>query len=523
MLDDADVRVILTQASLQERLPAAMRSRVLLCDGAGEATADRQSNPVRVAGLDDAAYAIFTSGSTGRAKAVVLLHRGLANMIREQVHLFAPGSGDCVLQFAALGFDASVFEFALAFAHGATLCLAHREDLMPGAALLATLRREEISMVLLPPSAMAALPDADLPKLRILTVGGEACTAEVVQRWAPGRALFNLYGPTEITVFATAARCEPDDRAPVIGRPIGNTRIYLLDGKLQPVPLGVAGELCIAGEGLARHYLNQPELTAARFIPDPFDRTPGARLYRTGDLARYRGDGNIEFLGRIDAQVKLRGHRIEPAEIEASLARHPAIREAIVLVRDVGTGQRLIAYAAIRGTSSRVDVSELRRFLRDRLPEYMIPAHFVLLDEMPQTPNKKIDRKALAAIDFARPDPAVPFVAPRDEVERVLVGLFREILKAERVGVDGNFFELGGDSLLATLIVSRIRDTFRAEITIPQLFRAGTVGALAELVRAAAPSGRAEMIAGALRRLQQMSPEQKQELLDRNAREARPA
>jgi amino acid adenylation domain-containing protein len=522
MLDDAGSPVILTQASLADRLPAAMRSRILLCDGAFEASADQPADsPVRLAGLDHAAYAIFTSGSSGRAKAAMLLHRGLANMISEQAQLFAPRRGDHVLQFAALGFDASVFEFALAFAHGATLCLARRDDLMPGPPLLATLEREEISMALLPPSAMAALPDANLPKLRMVAVGGEACTTEVVRRWAPGRALFNLYGPTEITVFATAARCQPDERPLTIGRPIGNTRIYLLDARLQPVPLGVAGELCIAGQGLARHYLNRPDLTAASFIRDPFDAAPDARLYRTGDLARYLTDGSIEFLGRIDAQVKLRGYRIELGEIEASLERHPAVREAIVLAREGVTGRRLVAYATT-DTTQPVDVGELRRFLRDKLPEYMVPAHFVLLEEMPQTPNNKIDRKALAALDIARLSPAVPMVAPRDEIEHVLAGLFCELLKAEQVGADSNFFELGGDSLLATRIVSRLREIFRAEITVPQLFRAGTLGALAEMVRSAHPAGHAEKIAGALRRLQQMSPAQRQELLDRSgAREAR--
>jgi amino acid adenylation domain-containing protein len=518
MLDDARVPVILTQASLAGRLPALPGCGLVLCDRMERAIADQaDGNPVRAAGPDHAAYVIFTSGSTGRPKGAVLLHRGLANMVSEQARLFEPGPGDRILQFAALGFDASVFEMAMALASGASLCLAAREQLMPGAALLATLEREEISIVLLPPSALAALPEAELPKLRIIAAGGEACPAEVVRRWAPGRAFFNLYGPTEATVFVSAARCEPAGDAPSIGRPIGNTRIYLLDRQLQPVPLGVPGELCIAGIGLARHYLGRLEMTEARFVSDPFDPMPGGRLYRTGDLARHLPDGSIEFLGRIDDQVKLRGYRIEPSEIEAALAQHPAVREAVVLAREAEPGRQwLVAYATPRAVGGSLDPNALRRFLRDRLPEYMVPARFVLIDEMPLTTNKKIDRKALPAPDVATPDLGTGFVIPRDELEQAVAGVFAEVLRIERVGADSNFFELGGDSLLATRIVSQLRDAFRADITIPQLFRAASVGAMAEALRSALPAGRADKIASAIRRLQRMSVVEKQELLEKS-------
>jgi amino acid adenylation domain-containing protein len=523
MLDDASVSVILTQESVAARLPSVTGCLLLLWDEVEEAIADQaEANLVREAGPDDAAYAIFTSGSTGRAKAAVLLHRGLTNVVREQTRIFEPGPGDRVLQFAALGFDASVFEIAMALVHGATLCLATREQLLPGTALLATMEREEISIATLPPSALAALPEAELPKLRTITVAGEACTADMVHRWAKGRAFFNLYGPTEVTIWASAAQCEPDGRTPTIGRPIANTRMYVLDGQLQPVPLGIPGELCIAGVGLARHYLNYPELTEARFVPDPFDETSDSRLYRTGDLARYLSDGTLEFLGRIDHQVKLRGYRIEPGEIEAALAEHAGVREVVVLARETEPGrQQLVAYATPRAAGGSLDSKELRQFLRERLPEYMVPARFVMLEEMPLTTNKKIDRKALPAPDAAMPDLKTGFVAPRDDLEQALAGFFAEVLRVERVGVENDFFELGGDSLLATRIVSQLRDAFRADITIPQLFRAGNVRAMAEAVRGTLPAGQADKIATAIRRLQGMSPAEKQEwLTQRRARRA---
>jgi amino acid adenylation domain-containing protein len=520
MLDDARPPVILTTSALADRLPVMTGCWLMVWDDdlVEAMAAQTDDAPPHELGPDHAAYAIFTSGSTGQAKAAVLPHRGLVNVALEQKFLFKPGPGDRVLQFSALGFDASVFEMVMALANGATLCFGDRERLLPGAALLATLKHEAISIVTLPPSSLAALPDADLPKLRTITVAGEACSAELVRRWAPGREFFNLYGPTEATIWASAARCEPDGRPPTLGRPIGNTRIYILDRRLQPVPSGIPGELCIAGAGLALRYLNRPDLTQARFVPDPFDPIPGARIYRTGDLARWLPDGTVEFLGRIDHQVKLRGFRIEPGEIEVVLAQHPGVRDAVVLAHESVPGQRrLVGYATPRYAESPPGADDLRRFLRDRLPDYMVPARIVLLDEMPLTPNKKIDRKALADPDDTRPDLKAAFVAPRDDLEHVLARWFAEVLRVEEVGVADNFFDLGGDSLMATRIVSQLHEAFRTEVTIPQLFRAAAVGALAELVRAGSPAGRADKIAAALRRLQGMSAEEKRELLSRKS------
>jgi len=521
MLEDARPPVVLTRSLLFDRLPTAPDCWLLAWDdGLTDAMAEQaDDDPPRATGPDHAAYMIFTSGSTGQAKAATLLHRGLANVAKEQAAQFGPAPGDRVLQFAAPGFDACIFEMTMALASGATLCLTEREQLLPGTALLATLEREQITLATLPPSALAALPEASLPKLRIIMVAGEACSAELVSRWSPGRAFFNLYGPTEATIWASAERCQPTGQAPTIGRPIGNTRLYVVDRQLQPVPVGIAGELCIAGAGLARHYLNRPELTRERFVDDPFDDAPDARLYRTGDLARWRADGSLEFLGRIDQQVKLRGYRIELSEIEATLALHAGVREAVALVRATEQGDpQLMAYATRRSKDSGPDANDLRRFLRERLPEYMVPARIVLLQEMPLTANKKIDRKVLSLSDDARPGLQTSFIAPRNDLEQSLAYWFTDVLRVQRVGIADNFFDLGGDSLMATRIVSRLHEAFRADVTIPQLFRAATVSALAELVRAALPEGRADKIGSALCRIHSMSDAEKQEVLSRQGR-----
>jgi amino acid adenylation domain-containing protein len=517
MLDDARPRLVLVQAHLAADLPIPKDCLVRTVENAAAAE-DPTALPKPE--VEQAAYAIFTSGSTGRPKAAVLTHGGLANVAREQDRLFAPGPGDRVLQFAAIGFDASVFEMLMALSQGSALCLAPRERLLPGRALLETLERESISIATLPPSALLALPDAALPRLRVLTAAGEPCPAEAVQRWAPGRAFFNLYGPTETTIWATAARCEPGERIPSIGRPIANTRVYILDSRLAPVPVGVPGELCIAGIGLARHYLNRPELNAQRFVPDPFDPGTGARLYRTGDLARWRPDGAIELSGRIDMQVKLRGYRIELGEIEAALSGHPMVREAVVLAREDRPGLTwLVGYVTPSAVGELPDAADLREYLHHRLPDYMVPARFVVLDELPVTTNGKIDRQALPP-PAERPTPKTTEGSPRDDLEWVLADLFAHVLRLEQVGTLDSFFELGGDSLLATRIVSRLREAFGTDLTIPGLFRAGSVVGLASALRGLLPEGRADKVAAALRRLHSMSPAEKAALREGGGRRA---
>ncbi|HEX2189470.1 MAG TPA: amino acid adenylation domain-containing protein, partial [Longimicrobiaceae bacterium] len=340
-------------------------------------------------------------------------------------------------------------------------------------------------MATLPPSVLAMLPPDDLPELRTVVSAGEAVDAATVERWSGGRAFVNAYGPTETTVCATSARCEADGRAPAIGRPLENVRVYVLDAAGRPAPVGVPGELYVGGVGVARGYLGRPGLTAEKFVPDPFGGETGARLYRTGDRVRWRPQGILEYLGRLDEQVKVRGFRIEPGEIEAVLSAHAEVREARVIVWEDAPGEkRLVAYVV-----GGVEADELRGHLRRSLPEYMVPAAYVVLEALPLTPNGKLDRKALPAPEYAAD--ADRYVAPRTPVEDVLAGIWAEVLRLERVGVEESFFDLGGHSLLATRVVSRVRAVFAIELPLRALFEGPTVAELAgrveEMRRAGLP------------------------------------
>ncbi len=356
MVEDAALHFVVTQSHV---LPSLGQVAHACCLDLEDLSAEPAGNPPLLTTSSNLAYVIYTSGSTGRPKGVLIEHRGLINVMAEQVRLFGVHERSQVLQFASISFDASIFEIAMAFAAGSTLHVAPREALLPGPALTALMRDRRISVTTMPPSVVAALDPADLPALTTVTVAGEACPADLVSRWAADRAFFNLYGPTETTILASVARCVPAHRDPPIGFAIGNTRLYVLDARLEPVPIGVAGELHIAGTGVGRGYLNRADLTRERFLPDPFSTEAGARMYKTGDLARYLPDGQLEFLGRIDHQVKLRGYRIELGEIESVLRQHPGVAEAAVTVQDdAATGRRLVgyvtqtpAYAAAEGSS----------------------------------------------------------------------------------------------------------------------------------------------------------------------------
>jgi amino acid adenylation domain-containing protein len=415
---------------------------------------------------DTLAYAIYTSGSTGLPKGVLVPHRGLANLAAEMGR-FAAGPGSRVLLFASPGFDASLLDLALAFSSGATLCVAPGREL-PGLGRL--LRERRITHLHLPPSALAALGDEGPPPgLDCVILGGEPVPEPLAARWGAGRRLFNDYGPTESTVFVTV------DEGLTIGRPIANVQVHLLDSNLRPVPLGVPGEVCLAGAGLARGYLNLPDLTAERFVPHP----EGARLYRTGDLARRLPDGRIDFLGRIDHQVKVRGFRIEPGEIEAALRRHPAVEEAVVVPRGDGAERALAAWVVYSGAvSGAVSPDELRAFLRETLPVYLVPASVALLDRLPLTPNGKVDRRALAR---RAPEvrPAAASAPPRTELERTLAAAWAELLGLERVGLDESFFDLGGHSLLLARLQRVLHERLDREVPLLALFEHPTVGALA--------------------------------------------
>jgi len=482
IIQDASMPVLLTQEHLLDGLPAHW-SHVVCLDADRELIdAESEATPDNLTAPDNLAYAIYTSGSTGRPKGVVLAHRGLLNMGQAQAHAFALDAADRVLQFASLSFDASIFEVVMSFTAGGTLYLAPREELMPGDSLLGLLRRHRITIVTLPPSALALLPDADLPDLTRIVVAGEAWGAELVGRWARGgRRLFNAYGPSEATVWSSVAECRDPKRKPDIGRPIENVRLYVLDRRLQPVPAGVVGELHIGGVGLARGYLNRPELTAERFIPDPFSGEPGTRLYKTGDLVRHLPDYHLDFVGRADHQMKVRGFRIEAGEIEAALLGHGRVREAVVVAREDEPGdKRLVAYLVAEGTAA-PSVEELRGFLR--LPDYMVPAAFVFLEALPLSPNGKVDRRALPAPGHERPAFEGDYVAPRDAVEDMLAEMWRETLGIERIGVHDDFFILGGDSIKGAVFINSLQKRLDDIVHVVTIFNAPTVDKLAAYLR----------------------------------------
>jgi amino acid adenylation domain-containing protein len=443
---------------------------------------------------------IYTSGSTGEPKGVAIPHAGALNIVATQraaLPAFRPRPGAAgrqrVLQYASPSFDASIYEMILALAHGGTLVVSSPAAPRTGTTFAAWLARRGITATLLPPVTLATVAaDHRLPDLRTLLVGGEACPPALATAWGVearvARQFGNAYGPTEVSVWSTCWTADRDaaigDVVP-IGGPVANTRLYVLDSALRLVPVGVPGELYIGGVGLARGYVNRPGLTAERFVPDPFGAEhdlPGARLYRTGDRVRRRADGQLEFLGRIDFQVKVRGFRIELGEIEHALAAVPSIGECVVIAReDVPGDRRLVAYVVPRN-GTRLEPGALAEQLGATLPQYMIPAAFVVLDALPSSPNGKVDRKALPAPTGARPELAEGYLAPRTDLEAALAGMWQEVLGVEQVGVTDDFFALGGHSLLATRIVARIRETFAIEVPLRALFEARTIGALAEHV-----------------------------------------
>jgi len=417
---------------------------------------------------ENPAYVIYTSGSTGTPKGVVVTHAGLASFSGAEIDHFDVREGDRVLQFASPSFDASVLELCMALPAGAALVVPPPGPLL-GEHLAAVLAERGVTHALIPPVAMATVPDVPLPAFRTLVVGGEACTAELVDRWAPGRRMVNAYGPTEATVVTSWSDPLEPGGTPPIGRPIRNTRVHVLGPDLRPVPIGAAGELFVTGVGLARGYLGRPGLTADRFVANPFGE-PGSRLYRTGDLVRWTADGRLEFLGRVDDQVKIRGFRVEPGEIEAVLRRHPDVAAAAVVVRD----RRLVAYVVATGSP------DLRAHLAASLPDYLVPSAFVALDELPLTPNGKLDRQALPEPTAAPLDQ--DYAAPETETEEVLAAIWAEVLGVDRVGVRDGFFDLGGDSVRSLRITSMVKSAFDVELTPREVLTSVTVAVLAELI-----------------------------------------
>ncbi|BDI18009.1 hypothetical protein ANSO36C_38110 [Nostoc cf. commune SO-36] len=377
MLEDAQVSVLLTQEKLLDNFTEF--SNPIICIDRDWTTITQYSseNPNSYVTLENLAYIIYTSGSTGQPKGILIEHRGLSNLAADQIEVFNLQPSNRILQFASLSFDASIFEIVMALQIGATLYLANKEWLLPGKALLQLLREKAITHITLPPALLAVLPIESLPALQTIICAGESCSEDIIKRWwSPSRKFFNAYGLTEATVWSTVAEIKSVSAKPPIGRPIANTEIYILDKHLQPVPIGISGELYIAGDGLARGYLNRPELTGKKFIPNPFNGKKGARLYKTGDLARYRTDGNIEFLERVDNQVKIRGFRIELSEIETVINQHNNVEKAIVIAQgNLYDRKHLVAYIVSKSPQEQT-IIELRQFLKEKLPEYMITKSF---------------------------------------------------------------------------------------------------------------------------------------------------
>jgi amino acid adenylation domain-containing protein/non-ribosomal peptide synthase protein (TIGR01720 family) len=488
MLEDADVKLLLTQRQLSTQLPSS-QARVLAVDAQEEEGAlllRSGDNPDRRANVQNLSYVIYTSGSTGKPKGVMIEHSGLVNYLCWATAAYNVSEGGGAPLHSSLSFDLSVTSLFTPLLAG---CLVHllAEGLE---ALEQTLESgPQYSLVKLTPAHLEVLGRSlsagnAQRQTRALIVGGEALSGESLNYWrehAPDTLVVNEYGPTETVVGCcvySRTAAEIKEGAVSIGRPIANTELYILDERMEPVAVEVRGELYIGGRGVGRGYLNRPELTAERFLPHPFSRKSGERLYRTGDLARYLPDGNIEYLGRIDEQVKVRGYRVELGEIEAVLAEHELVREAVVLLReDVEGDKRLVAYVVMTD-GQQLTSSELRSYLQERLPAYMIPSAFVQLDELPLTLNGKVDRKALPALEQSRIETASSYVAPRTKTEELLASIWAEALRVERVGVNDNFFELGGDSILSVQIIARAN---RAGLRLmpKQLFQHQTIAALA--------------------------------------------
>ncbi len=500
MLEDSKAPVILTQKRVIQELPEH-RARVICLDSDEEAIArESAENPTSSSQPENLAYIIYTSGSTGQPKGVLVSHGSIAEHCRDAERYYQLQPTDRVLQFASMSFDLSLEQILPTLIVGARLVVMGTEVWRPEE-FHSKAAEFGLTVVDLPTGywqelvrEWAAGPEpVSNTQYRLFLVGGDTMLPEVLNLWQQTSLrsvrLINAYGPTEATITATAFETNSRlgntarlHRVP-IGRPLANREIYILDRHCNPVPIGVPGELHIGGRSLARGYLNQPDLTADKFIPDPFSNAAGARMYKTGDLARLLPDGNIDYIGRTDHQVKIRGFRIELGEIEAALAQHPAVRQAIVSTHlDVHGEKRLVA--CVVGDQEHAPTgNDLRRFLKDKVPEYMVPSAFMLLDSLPTLPNGKVDRGALPKPDQARPEMGKAFVAPRDDLELQLAGLWEEVLNIRPIGVTDNFFELGGHSLLAVRLFALIDKRLGRRLPLAALFRGATVEGLASIVR----------------------------------------
>lgn len=494
MISDSNAKVLITQKSIADNLPENTVNKVLIDEEWEKISGESSDNFESNTGLKNLAYVIYTSGSTGKPKGVMINHESLTNHMLWMKDVFGFDSSDSVFQKTPFSFDASVWEFYLPLITGGKLVIAKPDGHMDTAYLVETIQKKNITILQLVPTLLRMLLDEkgieNCRSLKNVFCGGEALTYELKEKLFEKLNVnfYNLYGPTEATIDATCYKCEPGSEIKTIpiGKPVYNTQAYILDKNFIPVPAGVCGDLLIGGIDIARGYLNYPELTEEKFIKDIFKNTVNGKLYRTGDIAKYTKDGNIEFSGRADHQVKLRGYRIELEEIEYKILQNKEIREAAVLVREDKPGiQRLAAYL-IQNNSEAVLNNELKEFLRKSLPEYMIPSVFVKLDQFPKLPNGKIDRKSLPVPEYSKADENT-YVAPRLPAEEILAGIWKDVLSLEKVGVHDNFFELGGDSIISIQIISRANQS-GIKLTPKQIFQFQTIAELSEVIDYSAPS-----------------------------------
>ncbi|GAA4545286.1 amino acid adenylation domain-containing protein [Amycolatopsis samaneae] len=480
LLEDTEALVVVTQERLLPRLPDTGVD-VVCPDRDAAAIAGWWEEPPRVGATPgDLAYVVYTSGSTGTPKGVMVEHRALCNLVTAAARIFGLGPGKRVLQYASPGFDGAVWDIFITLTAGATLCLSRMDAPDAPLGLAEQIRAERIDLVTLPPAALADLRPEEVPGLETVLSVGDRCPADLAARWAKTHRFVNGYGPTEATVGATQFHggCEPGAGSVPIGRPLPNMRVYVLDPDLNPVPVGVVGELFIGGAGLARGYLNRPGLTAQRFVPSPIDQD--GRLYRTGDLVRWLATGDLEFVGRRDEQVKIRGFRIEIGEVESVLREHPGVASVAVVAETTGPGRtRLVGYV-VPADGAAPTPARLREFMARRVPEYVIPGAFVSLPEFPLNAGGKVDRRALPAPEAGTAE----YVAPRGHTEERLLRIWSRVLGTEGIGTADDFLDLGGDSLAAMRVLSRVRRDFGVSLAVRALFAARTVGGLAELVDA---------------------------------------
>jgi amino acid adenylation domain-containing protein len=494
MVDDARCSVLLTNERVLSRLPET-KSTVICLDRDWKTIAGEpdHSPKIEING-ENLAYLMYTSGSTGQPKSVAMTHRALANLISWQLE--QGGAPARTLQFASLSFDVSFQEIFSTWCSGGALLLVSDELRRDALSLLRFLRQQKVERIFLPfvalqNLAVAAESSGTTPEYltEIITAGEQLEITPQISKFCERMndcVLHNHYGPSEshvVTAYSLHAPVSSWPTLPPIGRPIANTQMFILDKNLEPTPIGVSGQLCIGGASLSRGYLNQPSLTAQKFVPNPFSNEPGARLYLTGDLARYERDGNIQFLGRIDNQVKIRGFRVELGEIETVLAMHPSVREAVVVAReDVKGDRKLVGYVVPNGNGLEDHSFVLRGYLKEKLPDYMVPSAFVLIESLPLTASGKINRRALAALVPGEVESVRQYEAPRDAQEEKLAGIWATVLRREQVGIRDNFFELGGHSLVATQLISRVRSAFEVELPLRDLFESPTVAELSSII-----------------------------------------